>query len=250
MRPIDTHALYRRGDFYDIQHANMLEDIPFYLHLLKKTGGPVLELACGTGRLTIPIAEAGHDVTGLDVSETMLAQARKKNLDMPLSPVFVQGDARDFQLDRQFQLILLPFNSICHLLDRQSFEAMAACVHRHLAPDGCFVIDFFMPFFRYFIRDPEKRYPVSEFKGPDGETVILTESNRYDPATQINGITWYFDIDGKEEVATNNMRMYFPQELEALLHYNGFRIVGKYGNYDRCPFTADSPKQLIVASKQ
>ena len=99
------------------------------------------------------------------------------------------------------------------------------------------------------MRDPSRRYQISQYSDPDGKgTVIITENNIYDTATQINRIKWYYSI-GKEKdkfVVENNMRILFPQELDALLLYNGFTIETKFGNYDETPFDSASPKQLVV----
>ncbi|KKM72502.1 hypothetical protein LCGC14_1419870 [marine sediment metagenome] len=93
---------------------------------------------------------------------------------------------------------------------------------------------------------------MSLFLNPNGKgTVTITENNVYDRASQVNRIKWYFKISNqpRESVYELNMRMFFPQELDALLRYNGFRIEAKYGDYDKTPFTSESPKQLIVCRK-
>lgn len=124
-----------------------------------------------------------------------------------------------------------------------------ACVKEHLTNEGRFVIDVFNPRLDILIRDPTKRYPVAEYPDPDGRGMVtITENNVYDAASQVNRIKWYYDINegNGEFVVENNMRMLFPQELDALLHYNGFVIEAKYGNYGEMPFESTSPKQLIV----
>ncbi len=224
------------------------DDIPFYLHQIDKYGDPVLELMCGTGRVAIPIAEKGVNVVGLDASEPMLQQAKSKAAAKGLDVQWVKADVRDFKLDKKFNVIFIPINSVTHLHDLNSIKACFRCVREHLALDGRFIIDVFTPDLNILIRDPNKRYPVAHYDDPDGGgPVVVTENNVYDPASQINHIKWYHQIDdGDERVVELNMRILFPQELDELLVYNGFTIEHKFGNYDQSPYDSASPKQLMV----
>jgi len=128
MKPIDTEPLYRDGLHYDAQHVEIVEDIPFYIAQAQKAGGSILELACGTGRITIPLARQGFDVTGLDISEGMLKIAKEKAEMEHLSCTFLHADCRKFSIPRKFNLIFLPFNSIAHIHDIGSFEGLCNAV--------------------------------------------------------------------------------------------------------------------------
>jgi hypothetical protein len=122
-------------------------------------------------------------------------------------------------------------------------------VKRHLTDQGRFIIDIFTPRLDILIRDPSQRYPVSKYPDPDGRgNVIVTENNVYEKDTQINRIKWYYKIGDQTEetIEELNMRIFFPQELDMLLYYNGFTIDAKYGNYDETPFDSSSPKQIVV----
>lgn len=251
MKPIDTESLYRDGLHYDAQHVEIVEDIPFYISRAQKCGGPILELACGTGRLTIPLARQGFDITGLDISEGMLKVAREKAEREHLSCTFLHEDCRHFSIDRKFNLIFIPFNSIAHIHDRESFGALCDSVKNHLNENGRFIIDIFNPKLEILMSDPNKRFIVAEYEDPySHEKVTITENNVYDKATQINHIKWYYKIGKQEEFAVElNMCIYFPQELDNLLYYNGLEIIEKYGDFDESPFESDSPKQLIVCKK-
>lgn len=249
MKPIDCEPLYRNARYYDIQNKDFVDDIHFYLRQIKKYGEPVLELACGTGRITIPIAEQGIKIRGLDISEPMLSHAKRKSAVKGVDVEWVKADCRDFKLDRKFNLIFFPFNSIAHLHDLESIESCFSCVKMHLKNEGMFAIDMFNPRLDILTRDPSKRYPVAEYPDPDGKgTVVITENNIYDAATQINRIKLYYKIGShaEEVVEELNMRIFYPQELDALLYYNGFTIEAKFGSYDESPFISTSPKQLIV----
>jgi SAM-dependent methyltransferase len=248
MLPIDCADLYSDGRHYDLQNSNFDEDIPFYLRQIQKYGQPVLELACGTGRITIVLAEKGVQMTGLDVSPPMLSQARAKAAARRVDARWIQADCRDFRLDRKFRLIFIPFNSITHLHNLESLSAFFSCVRAHLAERGRFLIDVFNPRLDILIRNPIQRYPVARYPDPNGGGIVtITENNVYDAAQQINRIKWYYKIgEGEERVVENNMRIFFPQELDGLLRYYGFAIEAKFGNYDETPFEPGSPKQLVV----
>jgi SAM-dependent methyltransferase len=248
MFPLDCQDLYSDGQHYDLQNDGFVEDIPFYQRQIRKYGQPVLEVACGTGRITMPLAEEGIRISGLDVSESMLAQARKKASEKHQDIRWILADCRDFRLGEKFNFIFIPFNSITHLHDLHSLEAFFTCVKDHLATEGRFLIDVFNPRLDILMRDPTKRYPVAQYPDPHGRGMVtVTENNAYDVAQQINRIKWYYQIGEEEErVVENNMRIFFPQELDGLLQYYGFTIEAKFGNYDETPFESTSPKQLVV----
>jgi len=243
-------GLYADGRHYDLQHVGITDDIPFYLKQARELGGAVLEIACGTGRITIPLAEAGIRITGLDLSEGMLRQAGAKAAQRGIAVDWVPGDCRKLDLGRTFNLIFFPFNSIAHLHDPESIEACFTGVREHLSDDGRFIVDIFNPRLDILLRDASERYPVAEYPDPDGAGVVLiTENNVYDAATQVNHIKWYYRVGnhGEERVAELNMRVFFPQELDALFRANGFEIEAKYGDFDESPFESNSPKQIIRA---
>jgi SAM-dependent methyltransferase len=243
-------SIYLDGRHYDLQHVGFTDDIPFYLKQARRLGGDVLELACGTGRITIPLAEAGVSITGLDRERGMLRQARAKAAEKSVSVDWEQGDCRDLDLGRKFNLIFLPFNSIAHLHDPESIRSCFEGVREHLSQGGRFIVDIFNPRLDMLLRDASERYPVAEYPDPDGGgTVVITENNVYDPATQVNHIKWYYRVGRSkaERVAELNMRIFFPQELDALLRAGGFEIEAKYGDFDESAFVSSSPKQIVMA---
>jgi SAM-dependent methyltransferase len=241
-------GIYLDGRHYDLQHAGFTDDIPFYLKQARELGGEALELACGTGRITIPLAEAGLSITGLDLEEAMLRRARAKAAEKGVTVEWVRGDCRSLDLGRKFDLIFFPFNSIAHLHDPESIRACFSGVGKHLSDRGRFIVDIFNPRLDMLMRDPSERYPVAEYPDPDGRgTVLITENNVYDAATQVNHIKWYYRVGegAGERVAELNMRIFFPQELDALLRASGLEIEAKYGDFDESPFVSGSPRQII-----
>lgn len=244
----DGTEVYWDGLHYDLYNGEAPGDLPFYLAEAEKTDGPVLELACGTGRLTIPLAKAGADIIGLDVASPMLEQARAKAAAEGAKIKFVRADIRKIGLKGRFGLIFIAFNSMQHLHDRASLERFFSGVRRRLAPGGRFVFDVFNPDPRCLVRDEEELLPVSCYKDPrTGTDMLVNERYSYDRAAQISRITWHYTA-GRRAAGSRklNMRCFYPAELDALLHYNGFKIMKKYGAFDRSPFTGDSQKQIII----
>jgi len=137
------------AEFYDILHSSYDADLNIYLDLAKQHGDPALELGCGTGRLLIPLAAAGHAVTGLDLSRDMLTKCQEK-LDIEGEATakrvsLVQGDIRRFELGRKFNLIIAACNTILHCTAVQDLLAVLARAREHLAPGGVFAVDFSIP---------------------------------------------------------------------------------------------------------
>jgi SAM-dependent methyltransferase len=241
--------IYLDGGHYDQLIINGSEDLPFWINQANQYGDPILELACGTGRITITLAQAGFSMTGIDNAEGMLREARRKSAEAGVEVDWVIADMRGFDLSKAFSLIILPANTLCHLLDLSDFETCMTNVRKHLAPNGRFVIDVFVPKMEFLINKPDERYPFSEYDDPDGSgRIVVTESYIYESDTQIKRLKTYHLIpgEGAEIEGELNMRMYFPQELDALLKYNGFVLECKYGSYNRTDFDTMSEKQLLV----
>ena len=246
-------SIYRSGKLYDLAWPASAKALGYWSTLAVSCGDPILEIMCGTGAFSIPLAQQGHRVTGLDLAETMLDEARRKSAAADVNVEWVQGDVRHFDLGQQYKLIFLPTNSICHLLTRQDLEACLASVARHLAPDGRFAVSVFVPNLPMLMRTLEEEGDFVEWFDPDsGEQVVLRQRSWYDAATQIKHNLIYKRV-GKGLAAPDGeltMRMYFPQELDALFWYNGFAIEHKYGDHDRRPFDAQSQLQLHVLKRR
>ncbi len=224
----------------------------FWVDLAREYSGPILELACGTGLIAIPIAQQGLAVTGIDQAATMLDAAVQKAKAAKAPVEFQQADMRAFDLGRTFTLILLLSNSICHLLTLADLEACLACVRKHLRPNGRFVVSVFVPSLTLLLKSPDERQPFSTYQDPEtGEQVVVTHTSFYDPAAQITYNKLYYKVGRRDEqMAGNlNMRMYFPQELDALFKYNGFEIEHKYGDTERTQFNATSSTQIFVLKR-
>jgi SAM-dependent methyltransferase len=250
-RIADGSEVYWDGLQYDAFNMPAQADLPFYLAEARKARGPVLELACGTGRLAIPLSQAGVDVTGLDLSAPMLERAAAKAAEAGAAVKFVRGDARSFDLKRRFKLVFMAFNSLQHLGRREELEGLFSSVRRHLAPGGRFIADVFNPDPLCLVRDPDELLPVAYYDDPaGGGKMLVNEQYSYDREAQVARITWHYrrERDGRTLKKILNLRCFFPQELPSLLKYNGFRVLARYGDFRRTPFKGEHMKQVLVCS--
>ena len=245
----DGSEVYFDGKNYDAENSTIRDDIPFYIEMAKKAKGLVLEIACGTGRITIPAAKAGADITGLDFSAALLAHAKEKSKKEGLKIKWVKADCRNFKLGRKFDLIYMPFNSMQHLHDRVSIERMFSCVKKHLSGKGKFIVDVFNPNPHFLDRDNKELFPVGYYKDPHtGKDMLVNEQYSYDKANQTANIVWHYKR-GKKRLFSKklNMRCFFPLEFDGLFHYNGFKVLYKYGSFKKTRFDSNSRHQIIVS---
>jgi SAM-dependent methyltransferase len=262
INPGEDHTIARMPEYtnleeyadpalYDQENAEFTPQGPFFLDLARQSAGPVLELGCGTGRITLPLARAGIAMTGLDVVPGMLAQARRKAPDLPVA--WIADDARSFHLPTRFRLIFATAGVFQHQLARADQEALLARVHEHLAPGGLFVADVIFPYPK-LMRDVEEEEEWFAYIAADGREVRVSGTEHYDHLRQVKLETAYrrwVDASGQEHmrIAPLALRYFFPQELEALLHYNGFTVLQRYGDWDRSPLADGSPNIILVCKK-
>ena len=244
-------SLYDLAELYDaIVQPGPCE--AFYREEARRWGGPVLELACGTGRLTLPFALDGHEVVGLDASGAMLEAARGKaaqaGVGSGLTAEFVLGDMRDFDLGRRFGLVVISCNSLAHLTDRDDLRACLAAVRRHLAPGGALAFDVVLPDPRILAQSEgvARRLDL----GPNPASAIQAEEwAQYDAVRQVRVSHWSIRRPGGKEqaMAPLVLRQFFPQELPLLLEAEGLGLVERHGDFARNPMEAWSLNQVCVA---
>ena len=223
----------------------------FYVEAVGVRGTKVLDLACGTGRFTLPVAMSGAEITGGDLADNMLERARMSAREAGLSIEFVALDMRDFDLgDQRFDRIIIAANSLLHLETGQDFAGFFRAVRNHLAPDGQLVFDIFVPSIALLARDPSERHLLGEFMHAHWGKLRIEETTRYDPLTQVSHIDWYWSRAGEPDFWRNTLRMrqIFPEELPALLTSGGLRLVERFGDFDKSAFTAGSRHQVCVCT--
>jgi SAM-dependent methyltransferase len=244
-----VHARY-----YDGAYATLRDpaDVEFYLALARETGGPVLEIGCGTGRALLPVARAGFTCVGLDASPAMLDAFRAKG--PPANLRLVQARMQDFDLTpERFRLTFSAFRALLHLYTVEDQLACLGCVRRVLAPGGLFAFDVFVPDPARIARPEEPEHEDGRFRDGDDEIVRLT-SLRRDLPTQTTDVTTRLErrrhgaVVG-EDIERYRMRWYHRYELEHLLARAGFELVALYGGFDRTPLTRDARDMIFVARK-
>jgi SAM-dependent methyltransferase len=234
-------------DIYDGLNKQT-DDLLFYLHWIeKKTNPTILELCCGTGRLTIPISQKGFKITGVDNNKAMLEMAKHKAHLKNVYINFVENDIRYLDLKTKFDIIFIPFNSIHHIYNNEDLFLVFDIVRRHLLPGGMFLFDCYNPDIRYIVKHEEIKQYLCEYTTEKGRKVVINQNMKYESDSQINHIIWYLEIDEKPEVEQSlDMRMYYPQEMNAYLQTKGFETICKYGDFDSSKFKNDSPKQIFM----
>lgn len=219
---------YAHPKYYDHAYRARQADVDFYVALARERGGPVLEYGVGTGRIALPIAQTGARVVGVDCSAPMLNALKahlKREPDLAARVSLRKGDMRRVRLGQSFALVIAPFNAILHLYTRDDVERFLQRVHGHLRRGAEFVFDYSMPRMADLAPDPERWFGGSRVAHPElGQTVRYAERFHYAPIAQVLSTFMRFTGASHESSSETLLthRQFFPQELEALLHYNGF----------------------------
>src|SRR4029453_12002056 len=226
------------------------------------SGGPVLEVASGTGRVLIPIARAGVQITGFDLSSTMLQVCQRRLLDEPEAVrsriTLKHGDMRDFDLSGTFNLAILPFRPFQHLTNVDDQLSCLSSIHRHLVPGGQLVLDLFNPWLEGLVQDNGGKEigEEPEFATPDGRRVVRRHKIvARDYANQVNQVELIYYVphaDGREDrlVHAFPMRYLFRFEAEHQLARCGFAVESIYADYDKTPYGSKYPGELIFVAKK
>lgn len=242
--------IYQDAARYDAEHWWKVDDVPFWEEMAREHGPRILELAAGTGRLALPILKTDAVYTGIEVSQPFVKRACEKIAQYGQRGQIIQGDIRRFHLKQTFDLIFIGFNSFLHLLTDKDANRMLACVRKHCHSETRFMIDIFVPDPLFLYRPEDKRVPAKIYIDPTTNyNVSVEETNRYDPDTELNHLRWYYSTKKKPDflVVDFTLRMYFPDTMDRLLHEAGFRIIKKWGNYQRAAFREDSELQVYMA---
>ncbi len=253
MLDFDPLEGYRDPQTYDLEEAGHDDDRPFVEQWARTLGGPILDLACGTGTIALSLAGQGYHVTGVDIVPEMIAWATQKAARQGASVEWVVGDARALDLQRRYPLIYMVGNAFQHFLTRTDQEALLARVRAHLRPEGCFLFGTRNPsprnLFEARVTEPQ------EYVTSDGGRLTVTEQQSYDPIAQVQRYAfhrhWRHPSGREEERITHTaLRYVFPQEMEALLHYNGFQARACYGGWREEPLTAASREMVYVCQRR
>jgi len=244
---------------YDLDARGIVQDdIPFYLDYARQYGRDILEVACGTGRVTLPLARAGYHVTGFDLSEDMIGVLQDKLAqESPQTReklnVFV-ADMTEYKTDKKYSLIIIPFRAFQLLTEDHQQKQFLEYVHAQLADDGIFIINTYRPYGKLdetWVQDETEDWivhdPITNHK------VRRTHiRRRIDVGKQVNypELNYYVEhADGRivKHVEKLAMKYYYEDQLRGLLQSHGFAIEAEFGYYDYRPI--DQGPELIFVCK-
>ena len=257
MKPTEQAELaspFDDGELYDALFGNFDYGLDFYLGVAKEAKGPVLDIACGTGRVMLPCLRAGLDIEGLDLYAPMLERLRTKAAALGFQPRLHRADMSDFRLDRRFALVMIPFNAFVHNMTADAQIGCLRLCREHLLPGGLLAFDGFFPS-KEFITVPDgTRVLEGEFKHPDtGLPVRIYDTRSFDRVEQIqrshNDIEF---LDAAGNVTASHpsdvsLRWIYKHEMELLLRLAGFRRWQICGGFDRRPLVNETDMMLVLA---
>jgi len=249
------------ADLYDhVTTYSTRRDVEFFVDEAQASGGPVLEIGCGTGRVLIPTARAGVEIVGLDRSDHMLNQCRlnlsAESEEVRSRATLVNGDMRDFDLGREFRLVTIPFRPFQHLTTVDDQFACLASVRGALVDGGRLILDLFNPKLESLVADNlgQEIDENIEFSMPDGRQVRrkyrIADRDLFNQIVYSELIYYVTHPDGREErlVHAFPMRYLFRFEAEHLLARADFRVEAVYADYDRSEFGSKYPGELIIVA--
>jgi SAM-dependent methyltransferase len=242
------------GDLYDLMVGSLDYGLSFYLDLMKATGGPVLDVACGTGRILLPALRAGCDVEGLDLFAPMLDRLRHKAAELGLCPRLHRADMSDFRIDRRFRLIVIPFNAFVHNLTSDAqIRSLTRC-REHLEPAGLLAFDTFCPGPELIMLPNGTRVLEGETPHPvTGHAMRMYDTRSFDRVKQIQTSVMDFEVlDAEGRVAevhrsATELRWVYKAEMELLLRLAGFRRWEICSDFDRRPLEQDNSPMVVLA---
>ncbi len=259
----DSHDYEVAADLYDhVVPYRERPDVAFFVEAGVAAGGRVLELGCGTGRVLIPSARAGVEVTGVDRAARMLAICRtaldREPHEVRTRVKLVEADMRAFDLARTFALVTLPFRPFQHLLTVPDQLSCLAAIRRHLADDGRLILDLFNPSLEDLVNRPGsgESSEEPEFSTPDGRRVIrrhqIVEHDRFAQVIRVELVYYLTYPDGRTErlVEPFSMRYFFRYEAEHLLARAGFEVEHVYAGYDKSPYGRQYPGELVFVARK
>jgi Methyltransferase domain. len=233
---------------YDLDNRdNLIDDIPFYIEYAKRQRGEILELGCGTGRVSLALAAEGFNITGLDLSQEMLDVFRGKPADKPELDnkiTLIRGNMADFTFDRKFSMIIAPFRAFQCLTDNNDITNSLACIRNHLTDNGIFIVNVFNP-------SPERMtekawcYPETvqweHFDEKTGNHVVKKHwGDKIDTENQIIYPHFVFEItypNGETKRITDDLKLkyYFSEQLRSVIENAEMKITEEYSWYDKAP---------------
>ncbi|WP_017813064.1 class I SAM-dependent DNA methyltransferase [Paenibacillus shenyangensis] len=251
---------YDQPQLYDEENGSYTEDIAFLRQLAEQVQGPIIDLACGTGRATIPLARAGYPMIGIDIHQGMLDQAKAKSAVLLKnhhhSIQWLKQDCTSFQLDQRSDFIFTVGNSFQHFLTNEEQDGLLHSVNHHLNPGGWFVFNTRFPSAEELLQPETEEYWRSYTDTITGQQVDVYTISQYDPLEQIqhyqNIRRFRETIDHSADERTTHiyLRYVYPQEMKRLLRSHGFEVVNCYEDWQKTPLCPTSEHMIYVCKKR
>lgn len=243
--------------FYDFISPGLKGDLEFYLKEAKKVSGKVLEIACGTGRILLPLAKAGVDITGLDYSKGMLKVLKEKMNGLKKKPRIIYADMKSFKLKDTFDLIIIPYRSFVHMETQEDQIRALKNFYKHLNPKGRLILNLFVPVLEYIVKWEGKKLRVKDrdYINPrTGNKVKVWSRREYDTINQMNYWVNILEETKKGKIIRRtkipgSLRYIFKNEFELLLRIAGFRKWKVYGGFKYQKLTPKSTEIIWIAEK-
>lgn len=247
-------SIFDDGDVYDLVGKDMPYGLDFFCDLAKAAQGPVLDVACGTGRILLPCLQAGVDIEGIDLFEPMLKTLQAKAAGMNLEAAVHQSDMSAFSLPRKFALVMIPFNAFIHNMSQETQIACLKCCLDHLLPGGQLAFDTFFPSLTIIGAQENTRELEGEIPHPEtGLTIRMYDTRSFDRVAQtqhsINEIEILDAAGNVQEVHRSQVssRYIYKHEMELLLRIAGFARWEIYGDFDHRPLTDENDAMIVTA---
>jgi SAM-dependent methyltransferase len=263
---MNDRAEYREisAKYYDEAYASKedLADRDFYVDLAKRIGGPVLELACGTGRILLAIAREGIAIHGVDISPAMLKVLREKLQREPKDVrelvSFVEGDLRNFRSNQEYPLVIIPFRPLQHMYTVEDQLAALKTAAFHVEENGILAFNVFFPRFDRLASGIGEEMLELEWVAKSDPSTIVRRYLRKEAVDKVNQnftATFIFRTykDGRlvqEEMEPLKMSYYTYPHLQALFLLAGLEIVEEYGSFDRAPLDNDAQEMIFLLKRR
>ncbi|WP_456276384.1 class I SAM-dependent methyltransferase [Bacillus sp. AK128] len=246
---------YNNPSLYDQENDTYKDDVRFLEKWVSKTEGVIIDLACGTGRATIPLAKNGHQLIGVDLHKGMLGEARRKTAQLDLQVEWVEQDCSKLNLNVKSNLIFTVGNSFQHFLTNEAQDGLLRSVHQHLETGGIFIFGTRFPNADELLLPLTEEYWKTYLDQETQHKVDVYTISTYDSLNQVqhNNTIRKFINQAEEvvdEIRTNiSLRYVFPKEMERMLSGNGLEILSVYKDWNETPLTNDSNQMVYVCRK-
>lgn len=251
----DNLEEYDNPVVYDIENNAYVGELPLLVEWASKKDGPIIDLACGTGRITIPLANKGYNLIGVDLHAGMLELAKKKMEESNLQIEWITQDCAQLDLNYKSPFIYMVGNSIQHFHTNESQNQLLTSIHRHLMEDGIFIFGTRFPSAEELLQPSTEEYWKTYKDITCHKEVDVYTISNYDALSQIQHYTTIRKFKNEDSNVVDekrtkiSLRYTYPKEMERTLFQNGFDILHVYKDWNGTPISNDSYEIIYVCGK-